>query len=110
MTYYTPKNFKRGRLIFNRFRPIDLIVFGIGTAVSVISILFYLMGFDGKNPFIIGVLCVPATVTLTLVLPFQVYHNLMEFTLMLFVYFKSQKKFIWEGVYKYEEEKAATDD
>ena len=39
--YLIPANANRGKLIFGFFRPVDLIVFGIGVATTFILILIF---------------------------------------------------------------------
>ena len=99
--FNSPKNFKRGRFINNRYRVIDLVIALIGTIISLTLILIYLLVFNGRNIFIIGLITLPAIITLVLITPFSIYHNLLEFLKLYFIFFNSKKRYIWEGIYKY---------
>lgn len=100
MMFNSPKNFKRGRFISNRYRRIDLVFAGVGTLISIVMLLTYLLALEGKSIVVICVLMVPAVVTTTLIMPMNVYHNLLEFLKLLIIYNNSRKVYIWEGVYK----------
>lgn len=100
MIFNSPKNFKRGRLINNRYRPIDLIIAIITSAISIVMMLAYLLGFQGRNIAIILILLIPAVVAITLIMPMAIYHNLLEFLKVISIFNNSKKKYIWEGIYK----------
>lgn len=100
MTFNSPKNFKRGRLINNRYRPIDLIIAIVTSAISIVMMLAYLLGFQGRNIAIILILLFPAVVAITLIMPMAIYHNLLEFLKVISIFNNSKKKYIWEGIYK----------
>ena len=103
MVFNSPKNFKRGRLINNRFRKQDLMLGVIGIGISLALILFYMLILEGDNVFAVLVFCIPALATTILIMPYPpVYHNLLEFGKLLLIYRLSPKKFIWEGIYKYD--------
>ena len=102
VNYNTPKNFKRGRLIANKYRKIDLIVTSVCCLFSIISIIVYLF-FEGKKIFIVILLLFPALVTITMITPVYFYHNWYEYSKLYFIYMMQNKKYIWEGIYKYEE-------
>lgn len=98
--FNSPKNFKRGRLINNRYRPIDLIIAIATSAISIVMMLTYLLGFQGRNIAIILILLFPAVVAITLIMPMAIYHNLLEFLKVISIFNNSKKKYIWEGIYK----------
>ncbi len=100
MMFNSPKNFKRGRLINNRYRPIDLIIAIVTSAISIVMMLAYLLGFQGRNIAIILILLIPAVVAITLIMPMAIYHNLLEFLKVISIFNNSKKKYIWEGIYK----------
>ena len=57
MQFNSPKNFKKGRLIANRYRPVDLLIAGIAIAMTLSSEMIYLLLMNGKH---IAVLAIPA--------------------------------------------------
>lgn len=85
MRFYTPKDFKKGRLIFSKYRPIDLIAL-IATAICFLTLtLAYLLSGLEINVLIIVLLLLPIGVAFILLMNFGVYH-----------------KYICEGIIKHE--------
>ena len=110
MTFNSPRNFKQGRLIANRFRWIDLIIAGIGIAASVIMIMIYITTLHGANDYIICALLAPGVICFVLVCPAGIYHNVLEFIIVMINYTRSIRLFVWGGVYKNDsEEELSTD-
>lgn len=94
MVFNSPKNFKRGGLINNRYRKIDLMFAGIGALISIVMLLTYLLVFEGKSLAFICVLMMPAVVSTTLIMPMNVYHNFLEFSKLLIIYNNSRKVYM----------------
>lgn len=103
MEFYSPKNFKNGRFIMNRFRPLDLVLLIGGWAFSILSSLIYLTGEHSFHIGILFILLVPLLVTTFLVQPFGTYHNFLEYLKLWYQYSIIQRNYKWEGFYKYEE-------
>lgn len=101
--FYSPSNFKKSRLIARRFRIFDLILLTAGWAFSIISNLFYLTGDFHIHPAVFFLLLVPLVASTFLVVPYSIYHNIMEYIVLKIRIMKEPKKYIWEGIYKYEE-------
>ena len=97
--FNSPKNFKKGRLIANRYRPIDLVIAGIAIALTLSSEMLYLLLLNGKHIAILAALCIPALVGVCLLIPFEIYHNPIEMIKLYRVHRNKQKKYIWEGIY-----------
>ena len=57
--YLVPANAKRGTLIFNIFRPFDLILFGTGVVISLLALAIV----RSSNTFAILLACMPACIT-----------------------------------------------
>ena len=72
-SYLVPANAKKGTLIFNLFRPFDLILFGIGAGVS----LFLLAVFSSSDFIMTLLFCMPAIICGMLVFPIPNYHNVL---------------------------------
>lgn len=110
MQFNSPKNFKRGRLINNRYRPIDLVIAGITITITMVSEMIYLLAMNGKHVAVLVALCLPALVGMCLLIPFEIYHNPIEMIKLYCIYLKTPKKYIWEGIYKRDVLKDAEDD
>jgi hypothetical protein len=100
MQFNSPKNFKRGRLINNRYRPIDLVIAGITITITMTAEMIYLLAMNGKHVAVLVALCIPALIGVCLLIPFEIYHNPIEMIKLYFVYMQTPKKYIWEGIYK----------
>ena len=71
--YLVPANAKRGTLIFNIFRPVDLIMFSVGAGVS----LLLLMITQTSSTIAVILSCLPVGITGLLVVPIPNYHNVL---------------------------------
>ncbi len=93
--YLVPANSKKGNLILNIFRPFDLIMFGIGAAVS----LFSLVVIQSDNTIAILLSCIPVAVTGFLVVPVPNYHNVLCAIQSIFRFIREKLKgnYIWKG-------------
>lgn len=104
MVFFTPKNFKNGRFILLKYRWRDLLFAIIGVAVSTILVVGYVTIFSEYNIALILLMLLPAGTSLMLVMPFGIYHNVMEFFKMTLKSMNESKTYTWEGIYKYEKE------
>lgn len=80
-------------LIFNLFRPFDLIMFGTGLTVTLIM----LMIFDLNSLWITILVLAPACVTGFLVMPVPNYHNIFTILQNVIVFFSNRQKYVWKG-------------
>ena len=71
--YLVPANAKRGTLIFNIFRPVDLIMFSVGAGLS----LLLLMITQSSSTLVVILSCLPVGITGLLVVPIPNYHNVL---------------------------------
>lgn len=111
MQFNMPKNFKRGQFYFNSFRAIDLIIGITGTVLSLILILIYLLGFNGRNVWMILLLLLfPGLVCVILVIPMPNYHNVMELLKIWVNWTRKKRKYVWRGIVKYDDYKTADDE
>ncbi len=97
--YLIPANTKKGQLIFGVFTPPDLLIFGIGVGISVISLL--IVGADETLPALICLL--PALICAFLVLPIPNYRNVRTFFASMFSFLSNQRVYIWRGWCVYEQ-------
>lgn len=91
--YLIPANSKRGQLIFNYFRPVDLVIFGVGLTVS-----FLLLIILGTGSLLQTILVLaPAAVGALLVAPIPNYHNVLVFITSIYWYLNNRRNYIWKG-------------
>ena len=98
--YLVPANAKKGTLILNVFRPIDAIIFGTGSLVSLL--LFVIV--NSTNTVLILIACLPVAVTGFLVIPVPNYHNILCALQSMFRYASEKIKgnYKWRGWCFYE--------
>mgnify|MGYP004688227205 FL=1 len=97
--YLVPANAKRGTLIFNIFRPIDLIIFSVGAGLS----LLLLMMVESSNTILILLSCLPVGVTGLLVVPIPNYHNVLCAIQSVLRFYRERRNYIWRGWCFYEQ-------
>ena len=102
--YLVPANAKRGTLIFNIFRPFDLIMFGTGVIVSLLMLAIV----HSDSTLMILISCMPAGITGLLVGPIPNYHNVLCAIQSIFRFYSERRNYIWRGWCFYE--KFAVDD
>ena len=102
MIFQCPKNFKRGKYLFGKYRWIDLVIlFGCGCvglflALAIVSLATAIDSFGvGLFGLIIGVLIMLVGGLLTL--PINHYHNVLEWFNTIIDFYMRTRKFIWLG-------------
>lgn len=102
MIFQCPKNFKRGKYLFRKYRWVDLaILFGCGCgglflALAIVSIAASIDSFGvGLFGLIAGVLIMLVGGLLTL--PINHYHNVLEWLNTVIDFYSRTRKFIWIG-------------
>lgn len=100
--FFAPQNFKNGRLIARKYRIIDL-VFVIIVFLIFFPLILVVLTNDGVSKFLLIPLVIPPIVSFFLVQPFHVYHNLLVYLELVFLYFTRTKVYKWGGIVKYEE-------
>ena len=96
--YLVPANAKRGTLIFNIFRPFDLILFGTGVVISLLALAIV----RSNNTLSILLACMPAGITGLLVVPIPNYHNVLCAMQSIIKFFTERRNYIWRGWCFYE--------
>lgn len=91
--YLIPANAKRGQYIFGLFRPVDLIIFGVGVTITLI--LVALLPMDQTWAAIVSV--IPGITCSLLVAPVAYYHNVLQLIIELYKFFTSRRMYIWKG-------------
>ena len=93
MNYVIPANAKIGKLIFNIFRPFDLILAVSGIVVSILALLIVSPG-----QLISAIMCLlPALICAFLVIPIPNYHNVLVVITDLIMFFYNRRNYKWKG-------------
>ena len=91
--FLIPANSKKGKLIFNYFRPIDLIIFGVGIGITIILLMMFGAGELLQTILIL----IPAIIGAFLVAPVPNHHNMLVFIGSLYEFITGRRNFIWKG-------------
>ena len=98
-SYLVPANAKKGTLIFNLFRPFDIILFSVGVAITLLLLLIF--ADDSTIALIISLL--PAGITGLLVLPVPNYHNVLCAIQSIIAFYSNSREYEWKGWCFYEQ-------
>ena len=104
MTFNAPKNFKRGRLIANRYTMTDLIIASAGVIFSLALEIFFLLNVKDStkiNLFVAILLLIPAGIAVLFVVPNGIYHNIFTFLLLKIMNLRQNRKYIYGGIRQY---------
>ena len=105
MEFNAPKNFKRGRLIANRYTIIDLCIAAAGISISFFLELFFFLNLLSKgvarNLFFAILFLMPAGIALLFIVPAGIYHNIFTFLELKLLTSRLPKVYIYEGVRYY---------
>jgi len=104
MKFTAPKNFKRGRLIGNKYTIADLIIAAAGIILSLVMEVFFLLNIRENakiNLFVAILLLIPAGIAVLFVVPNGIYHNIFTFGMLKIMNLGSRRKYIWGGVRSY---------
>lgn len=94
--YLIPANSKKSMLKFGLFNKLDLIIFGIGIATTLLCLIVFQDFVSGS--FVIAILTLlPALITGFLVMPVPNYHNIRTLLSSVFKFIMGQRKFKWKG-------------
>ena len=91
--FIIPANSKSGKLLFNVFRPFDLILASVGLVVSVILVL----AVAPKNILSMIICFAPGLVCGFLVVPVPNYHNVLVVVQEAISFFSNRRNYKWEG-------------
>lgn len=97
--YLVPANTKKALLIMGMFRPVDVIIFGVGIGVSVIGLLI----FSDISTVITLICCIPMLISLILVMPIPNYHNTLVALQSILRFYNERRRYIWKGWCIYDE-------
>ena len=104
MQFISPKNYKRGMYILNKYRLKDIVIQVVILSICTTGLITYLNVLNGKNLFII--ICIVSICILGLLLftPMPFYLNLYDWIQAKMHFQLKQKNYKYEGVLKNEEE------
>ena len=91
--YLIPANAKKGTLIFNIFRPFDLMLFGGGIGVTLILLAIL----QNSNIILTLLALLPVSITGLLVFPVPNYHNVLCAIISIYSFYTGRRKYIWKG-------------
>ena len=97
--YLIPANAKKGTLIFNIFRPFDLILFGCGTAVTLLALAIV----PSTSLVAIILSLLPLMICGLLVFPVPNYHNILCALISIYKFYTERRKYVWKGWCFYEQ-------
>lgn len=97
--YLIPANAKKGTLIFNLFRPFDLILFSVGIGVT----LLMLAVIPSTNMVAVTIALMPGCICGLLVLPIPNYHNVLCALISIYKFYTERRKYVWKGWCFYEQ-------
>lgn len=99
--YLVPANSKKQSLIFGYFKPADLIIGGIGLALT----FLLLITLPVTKLWGVIVTLLPLVIAAFLIFPIPNYHNVRTFIADFYKFhFVNRRKYIWRGwCYKYEQ-------
>lgn len=92
-SYLIPANTKSGKLILGMFKPFDLILFGIGIAITILFMLILPL----ESTLVTVIVLLPALTTGFLVVPVPYYHNMLNIVTELIEFFTNQRHYKWKG-------------
>ena len=91
--YLIPANSKRGTLIFNIFRPIDLGIFSSGVAASLILLAVV----PSTNLLLVTIALLPVCICGLLVIPVPNYHNVLCALGSIYRFYTCRRNYVWKG-------------
>ncbi len=97
--YLIPANAKKGTLIFNIFRPFDLMLFGIGVGISLLALAIV----PSTNMIAVALALFPGCVCGLLVFPVPNYHNVLCALGSIYRFYTERRRYVWKGWCFYEQ-------
>lgn len=91
--YLIPANSKRSMLILSLFAPIDLIIVGVGGAITI----FLLLLINIETTTDILIVLTPVLIATAMVIPVPNHRNVWQLTANILYYFTNQRKYRWRG-------------
>jgi len=112
MRFPAPKNFKRGRLIANKYTIADLVIAAAGIILSLAMEVIFLLNIRENakdNLFVAILLLIPAGIAVLFVVPNGIYHNIFTFLVLKIMNLGQRKRYIYGGIRQYVSEEERQD-
>ena len=112
MRFPAPKNFKRGRLIANKYTIADLVIAAAGIILSLVLEVIFLLNIRENakvNLFVAILLLIPAGIAVLFVVPNGIYHNIFTFLVLTIMNLGQRKRYIYGGIRQYVSEEERQD-
>lgn len=112
MIFPAPKNFKRGRLIANKYTIADLVIAAAGIILSLVLEVIFLLNIRENakvNLFVAILLLIPAGIAVLFVVPNGIYHNIFTFLVLKIMNLGQRKRYIYGGIRQYVSEEERQD-
>ena len=112
MRFPAPKNFKRGRLIANKYTIADLVIAAAGIILSLVLEVIFLLNIRENakvNLFVAILLLIPAGIAVLFVVPNGIYHNIFTFLVFKIMNLGQRKRYIYGGIRQYVSEEERQD-
>ena len=91
--YLIPANAKKGTLIFNIFRPFDLILVSVGVAVTLIALAIV----PSSSLIAVTLALMPGCICGLLVFPVPNYHNVLCALGSIYNFYTERRRYVWKG-------------
>ena len=92
-SYLIPANSKKSMLILGYFTTVDLVVFLMGIAFTII-LLFMI---QTSTILLLLLVILPGLISAFLVLPVPHYHNIMQLMTNFYDYYTKNRRYCWKG-------------
>ena len=112
MRFPAPKNFKRGRLIANKYTIADLVIAAAGIILSLVLEVIFLLNIRENariNLSVAILLLIPAGIAVLFVVPNGIYHNIFTFLVLKIMNLGQRKRYIYGGIRQYVSEEERQD-
>lgn len=96
--YLIPANAKKGTLIFNVFRPFDLILFCVGVGISLLALAIV----PSTSMLAVTIALLPGGICGLLVVPIPNYHNVLCAICSIYRFYTERRRYVWKGWCFYE--------
>ena len=91
--FLVPANAKKGTLIFNIFRPFDLMLFCIGVGISLLALAIV----PSSSLVAVSIALLPGCICGLLVFPIPNYHNVLCALCSIYRFYTLRRNYVWKG-------------
>jgi hypothetical protein len=91
--FLIPANSKKSILILGFFTPLDLFIFLLGVAFSIIM----LITIQTSAIVVMLLIITPALISAFLILPVPYYHNILQLITNIYEFYSNRRRLYWKG-------------